>query len=430
MRLARALPSSTPHWSKLLIPQRHALDEGLVLVEGDQGAQRSGRQAVQQDEGGGAVAGEGALGRKGGDGRLGEALGARARRGPRPRRGRPSAPRPGRGRWPAASPGQPGGPSSVATTATKSTGTTSVPWCSSWKKACWTLVPARRTPPRRWRAARARPRRVTCLPFDSISSCCRNAGSRRRRWRRAPRRGRPAQAVAVEHVRQGQQHRGVALERRGQEVGVHRRAARQQPLEHLRAQADGAGEAHRRPQRIAPADPVPEGEHAVGANAERGRAPRALAETATRCWSPAGPSAARSQSRAAFGVGHGLLGGEGLGDHDHQGLGGIEAGQRRGDLRPSTLAAKRSSIAARAGFSASQTSRGPRSEPPMPMWTTVGTAGRSRRRSRRSGPRRRRPASAPAPPPPRRRPARPWPRSRRRAPRAAPCAGRRGLRSC
>ncbi len=35
------------------------------------------------------------------------------------------------------------------------------------------------------------------------------------------------------------------------------------------------------------------------------------------------------------------------------------------------LATKRRSIFGSSGFSASQTSLGPRSEPPMPMWTTV-----------------------------------------------------------
>ncbi len=41
---------------------------------------------------------------------------------------------------------------------------------------------------------------------------------------------------------------------------------------------------------------------------------------------------------------------------------------------PSTLAAKRNSIFGSSGLSASQTSRGPRSEPPMPMWTTARNA--------------------------------------------------------
>ena len=47
----------------------------------------------------------------------------------------------------------------------------------------------------------------------------------------------------------------------------------------------------------------------------------------------------RPQGRAqpgprGCGVGHGLLGGEGLGDHHHQGLGGVEAGQRQRPTRP------------------------------------------------------------------------------------------------
>ena len=72
-RMARVLPSSTPHWSKLLIPQMHALDEGLVLVEGQQGAEGLRAQPVEDHGGRGAVAGEGLL--RGEDGDL---LGARA----------------------------------------------------------------------------------------------------------------------------------------------------------------------------------------------------------------------------------------------------------------------------------------------------------------------------------------------------------------
>jgi hypothetical protein len=41
MRFASALPSSTPHWSKLLTPQMRPLNEHLVLVERDDRAERA-----------------------------------------------------------------------------------------------------------------------------------------------------------------------------------------------------------------------------------------------------------------------------------------------------------------------------------------------------------------------------------------------------
>ena len=62
MRVASALPSSTPHWSKESICQIVALREHAVLVERDQRAQRLRRQPVGQDGVRGAVAFEGAVG--------------------------------------------------------------------------------------------------------------------------------------------------------------------------------------------------------------------------------------------------------------------------------------------------------------------------------------------------------------------------------
>ena len=49
----------------------------------------------------------------------------------------------------------------------------SVPWCSSWKKACWLLVPG--SPNTIGPVARGdgAPSRNTLLPLDSMSSCWR-----------------------------------------------------------------------------------------------------------------------------------------------------------------------------------------------------------------------------------------------------------------
>ena len=61
-------------------PPEHALDEGLVLVEGDQRAERSGLEPVQQDEARGPVAREGALRGEALDLGGGQALGASSAR--------------------------------------------------------------------------------------------------------------------------------------------------------------------------------------------------------------------------------------------------------------------------------------------------------------------------------------------------------------
>ena len=79
----------------------------------------------------------------------------------------------------------------------------------------------------------------------------------------------------------------------------------------------------------------------------------------------------RSQARAARGVGQGLLGGEGLGDGDDQGLGGVQAMQGRGDLGAVDVGDEAQLDRAVQRPKRSHTRRGPRSEPPMPMCTTA-----------------------------------------------------------
>ena len=92
------------------------------------------------------------------------------------------------------------------------------------------------------------------------------------------------------------------------------------------------------------------------------RAPATFALTAARCRPP-------QRFARGLAVGQGLLGGESLRDDDHQRLCRVEAVQGARRSAGSTLAAKRTSIGAVSGFSASHTRRGPRSEPPMPRWT-------------------------------------------------------------
>ena len=122
--------------------EQRALDEDAVLVERDQPAERVRVELVGR--------------------------GWSSRAGCRRRRGaaRSCRPRPASCPWPASAPAPPPacGPSSAPPTAPgswraagrggacrsgswptaaarNSTGMTSVPWCSSWKKACWPLVP-------------------------------------------------------------------------------------------------------------------------------------------------------------------------------------------------------------------------------------------------------------------------------------------------
>ena len=61
IRWARTLPSSTPHWSNELMCQIGPLHEDLVLVEGDQLAERLGREAFEQQRVGRMISLEGAV---------------------------------------------------------------------------------------------------------------------------------------------------------------------------------------------------------------------------------------------------------------------------------------------------------------------------------------------------------------------------------
>jgi hypothetical protein len=79
-------------------------------------------------------------------------------------------------------------------------------------------------------------------------------------------------------------------------MAVHRGGAIEEPAEALGTDADGDRQPDRRPQRIAPPDPVPEAEDAALLDAEL-RAALTFDETAAMC-RPGSSTAPASQSRA------------------------------------------------------------------------------------------------------------------------------------
>ncbi|MND78471.1 hypothetical protein D3C80_701850 [compost metagenome] len=125
------------------------------------------------------------------------------------------------------------------------------------------------------------------------------------------------QAVDVIDLRQGQQDRGVGLQRGLEEVPVQFAGAVEEALEDVPAQADDAAQADRRPQRIASADPVPEGEGASAAKG--GGALRRGGDADEVLVHAVGGQGRRQPGLGDLCVGQGFLGGEGLGDDDDQG---------------------------------------------------------------------------------------------------------------
>ena len=142
--------------------------------------------------------------------------------------------------------------------------------------------------------------------------------------------GGPVKTVDVEHLGQRQQDRRVPLQRRRHEMVVHRGGARQHPFEHVPAQGDAARQADRRPQRIPPADPVPEGEGPTAAEGRRLVRRRRHPDEVFR--HPLGRQRRRQPGLGRLGVGQGFLRRESLGhDHDQGGF-RIEARQRLGHV--------------------------------------------------------------------------------------------------
>ena len=208
-----------------------------------------------------------------------------------------------------------------------------------------------------------------------MSSCCRYAGSCSRYWLygstacvSAPKKS-PYQTPM-----QAEQHRQVPLERRRPEVLVHRAEPGEHLAESLRSDGDHQRQPDRRVEAVAPADPVPEPEHVLGVDPELGdlvRVGRHGDEVLAR--RHPSPSASTSQARAVLRVGQGLDGGERL----RATMNSVSAGSRSRSASADVGAVdvghepERQSIGLSSRASASYAMAGPRSEPPMPMFTTL-----------------------------------------------------------
>mmetsp|Transcript_41489 Transcript_41489/g.111062 ORF Transcript_41489/g.111062 Transcript_41489/m.111062 type:complete len:486 (+) Transcript_41489:360-1817(+) len=128
-----------------------------------------------------------------------------------------------------------------------------------------------------------------------------------------------AEEVVVPDAQQRQHHGHVGGEGRGAEVVVHGVGAGEQLLEVVHADGQRDGHADRAPERVPPADPVPEAEHVGGVDAEGGhgglvgRDGDEVRRDGLGVRQPAQQPPARRP-----GVEHRLLGGEGLGAHQQQ----------------------------------------------------------------------------------------------------------------
>ena len=137
---------------------------------------------------------------------------------------------------------------------------------------------------------------------------------------------REAVEVAVPDVDEAEQHRHVALDRRAREVLVHRARAGEQLAKALGADRDRDRQADRRPERIAPADPVPEAEGARDAEARRRLD---VARRGDEMLVDPRAAAGDEPLPRRLGVGHRFLRREGLAGDDEERLVGGEAGERR-----------------------------------------------------------------------------------------------------
>ena len=153
--------------------------------------------------------------------------------------------------------------------ARKSHGTSRVPWCSSWKNACWPLVPGS---PQTIGAVGAST--ALALAIDALAVALHvellQVGRQPMQVLFVRQHGvrLGAEHARVPHAQQPEHHRQVALDRRGPEVLVHLVRAVEELLEVPEAGGQRDRQADRRPQRVAAADPVPEHEHVLGRDAE------------------------------------------------------------------------------------------------------------------------------------------------------------------
>ncbi|SOO04082.1 hypothetical protein XFF7766_730028 [Xanthomonas citri pv. fuscans] len=128
--------------------------------------------------------------------------------------------------------------------------------------------------------------------------------------------------VAVPHCRQAMQHRNVFFQRRVEHMCIELRGAFQQLFETLETNGQCNRETHCRPQRVAPAHPVPHRQHAAGCDVE------GLGGTLGVGTDRVQPLAATEPGMQDAAVEQGFLGAEGLGDQDAGGACRIQRGQR------------------------------------------------------------------------------------------------------
>ncbi len=139
-----------------------------------------------------------------------------------------------------------------------------------------------------------------------------------------------AQEIAVPHAQQRQRDRHVALEIGFPKMTIHGVPSVEQRLECVHADCQCHRQPHGRPQRVAPANPIPELEDVSGIDAELSSA-IGLARHGDEVAGDVRPLAEPLHQPAAcrVRVGERLLGGERL-RHDHEQRGGrIEIGERR-----------------------------------------------------------------------------------------------------
>ena len=176
----------------------------------------------------------------------------------------------------------------------------------------------------------ALPSQRTCLPLDSMVSCCRKAGKRCRYWRTAARRGSlepkklTYQTLSRPSARRRCSRAGIA------EVLVDGVEALEELLETLGAEHDDQRQAHGGVDGVAAADPVPEAEGVGGGRYRRPR-PSRVRETATKCFATASAFCSSEPSMAPWALSCSSIRvltsralvrvserGEGLGDDDHE----------------------------------------------------------------------------------------------------------------
>ncbi len=139
--------------------------------------------------------------------------------------------------------------------------------------------------------------------------------------------------IAVPNPDQGHQDRDIVRHRRVAEMLVHIMPAAQEILELVGPDRDRQTQADRRPHRIAPADPVPEAEDAIRADAEGGDPLKMGGHGGEMVRDGGLAQGRRDPGPRGRRIGHGLLGGEGLGRDDEQGARRVERGQRVGNVR-------------------------------------------------------------------------------------------------